>query len=87
MLNLMMDIGYIDIDDDEYPYEYGYSMQTTIYAKDLVEIGKKVTEYFKLGMFEHLVFIEESFCLDENGSVLYDFKWGDYLLSGNLSIQ
>jgi hypothetical protein len=83
----MMDIGYIDIDDDEYPYEYGYSMQTTIYAKDLVEIGKKVTEYFKLGMFEHLVFIEESFCLDENGDEEFQFLWSDYLTNSPLTLN
>ncbi len=77
--NLVADIGYVDTENEEYPYEYGYSMRTTIFESDLVEIGKKINAYFELGMFDHLVFLPEAFCIDENGEEEFAFDWSDYM--------
>lgn len=78
-LNLIMDVGCVNIEHDDYPYEYGYSMQTTIYEKDLVEIAKKVTAYLELNMFDQLIFIDEAYCFDESGDIEFEFLWNDYM--------
>lgn len=81
MFNLIMDVGYINTEDDDYPYEYGYSMQTTISGKDLVEIANKITAYLELNMFDQLVFIDDAYCFDENGDTEFAFEWKDYMTS------
>lgn len=79
-LNLIMDIGYIDMDNPDYPYEYGNSVRTTIYEDNLVDMAKQVTKFFEMGMFDHLVFIEDTVCYDVNGSIQFEFNWNDYFL-------
>ena len=78
--NLLMDVGFIDTENEEYPYEYGYTIPTTIFEKELVEIGKKVKAYLDLNMFDQLIFIDESYCFDEEGNVLFEFTWNDYIV-------
>jgi len=81
--NLIMDVGFIDTENEDYPYEYGYTIPTTIFEKDLVEIGKKVQAYLDLKMFEQLIFIEESYCFNEDADVQFEFVWSDYLLESS----
>lgn len=79
--NLMIDIGYINSEDENYPYEYGYSIRTTSYTENLVDAAQSVTSFIALGMFDNLVFITEASCIDLDGNVKYDFDWNDYFAS------
>lgn len=86
-LNLMMDIGYVNTEIEEYPYEYGYTMRTTIFEKDLVDVAKKVSDYLDFGMFEHLVFLNEAYCLNVEGDVEYEFLWDDYFANSSVVLN
>lgn len=86
-MNAIIDFGYIDMDDDDYPLEYGLSLRTTIFEKNLVDVAKKVKMFLDLGMFENLIFLPESVCMDNNGEMKYEFSWDDYLVSDNVMIN
>lgn len=79
--NLIMDVGFVNTEDEEFPYEYGYSTVTTLFADTLMEMAKLVDTFLKLGMFDHLVFLPEAVCLDSNGEVEFNFTWDDYFSS------
>ena len=79
-LNLTIDLGYIDMEDGAYPYEYGLSLRTTVYHDNLVDMGKHVSDFLEFGMFDNLVFIEEAFCLNIEGEEQFSFSWDDYIV-------
>lgn len=85
--NLIMDIGYVDTEDDEYPYVYGYSTVTTVFADNLMEMAKKINTFLEFGMYDNLVFLPESACLNSDGSLEYNFSWEDYMASESLALN
>lgn len=80
--NLMMDMLYINTDSEDYDTEYGYTTRTTKYSENLVELAVAVQSILDLGIYDNLIFLEESRCFDEDGETSFEFSWDDYLSTG-----
>lgn len=77
-LNLLLDFICIDTDVEDFPYEYGYTLRTTIFEDNLVDMSKHVQAFLDLGMFNHLTYLSESLCLTYDGEVDFAFNFDDY---------
>lgn len=83
LYNLMIDYIHLNLSDEIVP-AYGYTVRTTSYSDNLVELAEKVKEILALGIYDHLEFLEESNCYDEDlqGDISFKFNWSDYFVSG-----
>lgn len=78
--NLVMDFAYIDVENqDSKETPYGFSQQTTIFGKSLLEVAVHVNKIMESGLFDNLGFADDATCYDINGDLLYDFSWDDYI--------
>jgi hypothetical protein len=87
MLNLSIELHNIDTENPEFPSEYGFTIRTTIFVDTLIKCAKSVEAFLDLGMFDNLVFLPESMCLDIDGETIYEFSWDDYLLNDNVQLN
>lgn len=78
--NLMIDTLYVN-EEKDYQTEYGYTVRTTIYTDNLVDMASKVQAILDLGMYDNLIFMPESNCFESEGLSSYNFDWNDYFAS------
>ena len=83
LYNLMIDYIHLNLSDEISP-AYGYTVRTTSYSDNLVELAEKVKEILALGIYDQLEFLDESNCYDEDlqGDISFQFNWSDYFVSG-----
>lgn len=77
--NLMIDFMYVATSANEAHTDYGYTTRTAIFRDTLPELAEVITSLLELGIYDHLVFLEDSNCFDENGDTSFDFSWVDYM--------
>lgn len=77
--NLMIDMMYIGGTNDDSKVGYGYTTRTAIFRDNLVELAVVITSLLELGIYDNLVFLEDSNCFDDNGDTSFEFSWNDYM--------
>jgi hypothetical protein len=87
--NLIMETFYMDIEDESETGtdEYGIVIRTPIVEDNLVDLGLKVKAILDIGIYDHLIFVQESTCMNIDGEEKYKFEWNDYISSTQMYVN
>jgi hypothetical protein len=84
--SLITELFYLGDENGE-ENEYGIVIRTGIEDDNLVGIAANIKVLLDIGLYNHLVFIQEAVCMNIDGEEKYRFDWDDYMSTSRLLVN